>query len=95
MTLCFAMTGRAGGDVAVSLVDRLGAKLSTSDLRIRGGATTCTSTSKPRTAYVLVSGDPSAAIQAVAHYRGRHGVSTVAVTPGVWRIVRPGVEPAP
>ncbi len=95
MTLCFAMTGRAGGDVAVSLVDRLGAKLSTSDLRIQGGATTCTPTSKPRTAYALVSGDPSAAIQAVAHYRGRHGVSTVAVTPGVWRIVRPGVEPGP
>lgn len=94
-TLCFAMTARSGGSVSVTLVDNVGETVSTDDLRIQGGASTCTLTSKPRTAYALVSADPSDSIQAVAHYTGRQGVSTVAIAPGVWTIRRPGVEPAP
>jgi hypothetical protein len=95
MALCFAMTGRAGAHVNISWVDATGETLSTDKLRIEGAATTCTRASRPRTAYALVSADPSAAIQAAASYTGRQGVSTVAITPGVWRIARPGVEPAP
>lgn len=81
-TLCFAMAARSGASVNVTLVDDRGERLSTEDLRIQGGASTCTLVSKPRTAYAPVSADRSGRIQAVAHYTGSRGVSTVALEPG-------------
>lgn len=94
-TLCFAMAARSGAGVNVARLNSDGEEIRTESLRIKGGATTCRAlASKRRTAYALISTDAPEAIQAVAHYTGRRGASTVAITPGEWEVYRLAVGPS-
>ncbi len=96
MLLCTATAGPAGGSVSVELVAATGQSERTEVIRVRGRATSCRPLDlEPLTSYVALTADESDAISAVVHVVGRSGVSTIPVSPGLWEIVQPPVEPAP
>ncbi len=95
-TVCFAMADRAGAAATVVYVDKQGAKMQRRQIQVRGGASTCRRlVPGPGSAYALVSSDSPGVVQAAAHFSGPAGLSTVAIAPGPWEVVRPAVEPAP
>jgi len=96
LTLCANTAERGTGRVAIERVGREGVSLGSDELRVRGGSTTCMDVdASPGLAYLVVSADSADAVHAVATYTGRDGVAAVSVVPGLWRLTRPAVAPAP